>query len=243
MLRCHARNEMAWHESAASWLGVCLMLTKSEFTYDGCWNREAARLKPLGMTRSPKMRYIPSFACPLQNVEMSEARQLTLKYFYPQRQDVVLTRCLTLYWSSSYELLAISTIRASFNKKKKPPTKFQGVKKKKREDVHQDRDGEFVPPLHQEWAPSSNQAAVTQPGNRIPIDLDNKSSAPDTTAAERTSKTSTYHPFPMPLAEANAPLFPAVALPARTRIFIHKAAGSETTKRETKVRAGKEDRE
>ncbi|PTB74760.1 hypothetical protein M440DRAFT_1034402 [Trichoderma longibrachiatum ATCC 18648] len=40
-----------------------------------------------------------------------------------------------------------------------------------------------VPPLHQEWAPSSNQAAVTQPGNRIPIDLDNKSSAPDTTAA------------------------------------------------------------
>ncbi|RFU72092.1 hypothetical protein TARUN_10167 [Trichoderma arundinaceum] len=76
------------------------------------------------------------------------------------------------------------------------------------------------------------------PGNRIPIDLDNKSSAPDTTAAD-TKRPPTIH-LRFSIAAALIPL-----PPARTRIFIHggqrRKNRVDNASRETDLAAGRAD--
>lgn len=51
------------------------------------------------------------------------------------------------------------------------------------------------------------------PGNRIPIDLDNKSSAPDTTATD--IKTSACHPSPVDIAAA------LISVPSSSDSYLH----------------------
>ncbi|EHK39600.1 uncharacterized protein TrAtP1_006907 [Trichoderma atroviride] len=72
------------------------------------------------------------------------------------------------------KLLAISHHQGIPKERKKLPTKFQSVKKM---EYRHGRDGV---PLRIKNGP--HRVTKLAPGNRITIDLDNKSSAPDTTA-------------------------------------------------------------